>query len=152
MKRLLTIFLFFCLSSYSTSLSTDPVSIDGETPVVSAVEGTKDVTVFCAVELSNGNPSFTNWEITRVGSQGSKLLTFNASGDADGPSSENFRVTGEPLFSGTRQSNLTILTFDRSLDNALLECLEGTTVMANFTLKLISKYLLSITIMYKNYF
>ena len=48
MKCLHLLFLCCCYS-YSAALSTDPVSVNGETPVVSAVEDASNVTVFCAV-------------------------------------------------------------------------------------------------------
>lgn len=139
MKCLHLLFLCCCYS-YSAALSTDPVSVNGETPVVSAVEDASNVTVFCAVnQTGTMMPSFTTWRITRAGGS-SLVLGFDNDGNPDNSNSLNFRVTGTPFFSGTRQSNLTIVIFDSSLDNALLECLEGTTFKANFSLKLISKY------------
>ena len=122
----------------SNGLSTYPVSQDGQIPVVAAEEGAMNVMVFCEVTF-NDNPSYTYWILTRVGG-GRILLTFNVNGTGTSADSQNFRVTGELYGAGTTQSNLTILTFNSLLDMALLECAEGNTVMANFTLRIICEF------------
>ena len=122
----------------SNGLSTYPVSQDGQTPVLAAVEGAMNIRVYCEVTF-NGNPTFTNWILTRLGG-GRILLTFNVNGTGTSSDSQNFRVTGEMLGAGTTQSNITILTFNNLLDMALLECAEGNTVMANFTLRIICEF------------
>ena len=117
----------------SNGLSTFPVSQDGQTPVVAAVEGSTNIMVFCEVTSSNGDPQFTNWFLTRV-EGGRVLLPFNINGTGTSADSQNFRVTV------TRHSNLTILIFNSLLDMSLLECAEGNTVMANFTLRIICEF------------
>ena len=123
----------------SNGLSTYPVSQDGQTPVIAAVEGAMNIMVFCEVTLSNDNPTFTNWILTRVG-ENPIPLDFDTNGTGIPPNSENFMATGIPLGSGVSRSNLTILTFDSSLDKTLLGCARSNTVLANFTLRLISKF------------
>ena len=127
------------LCDNSNGLSTYPVSQDGQTPVLAAVEGAMNVMVFCEVTFNNGNPTFTNWILTRVGGN-PILLDFDINGTGIPPNSENFIATGVPVGSGISRSNLTILTFDRSLNMALLECAQSNTVMANFTLRIICMF------------
>ena len=135
-----------CLLYNSNGLSTYPVSQDGQTPILAAVEGGMNIRVYCEVTF-NGNPTFTNWILTRVG-ENSILLDFNINGTGIPPNgqnfilrnSENIMATGVPVGNGISHSNLTILTFDSSLDMALLECARSNTVMANFTLRIISEF------------
>ena len=115
-------------------LSTYPVSQDGQTPVIAAVEGAMNIKLFCEVTF-NGNPSFTTWQLTKFGSL-RYLLTFDVNGTGTPPNSENFMATGVPVGNSLSRSNLTILTFNSSLDKALMECGLSNTVMANFTLRI----------------
>lgn len=55
-------------------LSTYPVSLDGQTPVIAAVEGAMNIKLFCKVTF-NGNPSINTWQLTKFGSP-RYLLTF----------------------------------------------------------------------------
>ena len=123
----------------SNGLSTYPVSQDGQTPVIAAVEGAMNIMVFCEVTF-NGDPTFTTWQITRVGELRFPL-TFDINGTGTSPNSENFMATGVPIGNEISRSNLTILIFDSSLDMILLECGLANTVMANFTLRIISMLL-----------
>ena len=108
----------------SNGLSTYPVSQDGQTPVLAAVEGAMNIRIYCEVTF-NGNPTFTNWILTRHGGN-PILLDFDINGTGIPPNSENFVATGVPVGNGISQANLTILTFDSSLDMALLECAQST--------------------------
>ena len=123
------------LSNLCNGLSTYPVSQDGQTPVIAAVEGAMNVMVFCEVTFEN-NTVFTTWQLTKVGELRFPLA-FDINGT--GTNSENFIATGVPIGNEISRSNLTILTFDSSLDMALLQCGLGNTVLANFTLRIVSK-------------
>ena len=129
---------FVSLLDNSNGLSTYPVSQDGQTPVIAAVEGAMNIRVYCEVTF-NGNPTFTNWILTRVG-ENPILIDFDINGTGIPPYGQNFMATGVPVGNGISQANLTILTFDRSLDMALLECARSSTVMANFTLRIICMF------------
>ena len=59
----------------SNGLSTYPVSRNGQILVLALVECTMNIRVYCEVTF-NGNPTFTNWFLTRVG-RGQIVLTFN---------------------------------------------------------------------------
>ena len=119
------------------TVTTYPMSINGETPIVPAVENTNDITVVCVI-LFNGNPFITGWQITKSGGS-ETLLAFSLNGTGNNPDSSNFFVTGEPSIPATTQSNFTILTFDSSLDMATLDCLDGNEVVGSFFLRIISK-------------
>ena len=123
----------------SNGLSAYPVSQDGQTPVLAAVEGAMNIEVYCEVTFNKGIITFTNWILTRVGNN-PILLDFNINGTGMPPNSDNFMATGVPVGNGISRSNLTILTFDRSLDMALLECAQSNDVMANFTLRIIRMF------------
>ena len=128
-------YVWACVSVRNCNgLSTYPVSLDGQTPVIAAVEGAMNIKLFCKVTF-NGNPSITTWQLTKFGSP-RYLLTFDVNGKGTPPNSENFTATGVPVENTLSRSNLTILTFDRSLDKALMECGLSNTVMANFTLRI----------------
>ena len=123
----------------SNGLSTYPVSQDGQTPVLAAVKGAMNIMVFCEVTFEN-NTVFTTWQLTKVGELRFPLV-FDINGTGTSPNSDNFMATGVPIGNEISRSNLTILTFDSSLDMALLECGLGNTVLANFTLRIVSKLL-----------
>ena len=129
--------IIICFITGCIGLSTDPVSVNGETPILSAPSGPTNVMVYCAVLLTNGNPSITQWQLTLAG-QGRVGILFNENGFSN-VAGINFTVTGDPIGNTNRHSNLTILNFDSILDNALLECGRGSEVLANFTLRVISK-------------
>ena len=128
--------IIICFITGCIGLSTDPVSVNGETPILSAPSGSTNVMVYCAVLLSNGNPTITSWQLTLAGKQRAIVFFVNSFASVSGI---NFTATGDPFGSTTRHSNLTILNYDSILDNALLECGSGDTVMANFTLRVIGK-------------
>ena len=119
------------------TVTTYPMPVNEETPIVPAVENTNDITVVCVI-LFNGNPFITGWQIAKSGEM-ETLLTFNLNGTGNNPDSSNFFVTGEPSIPATTQSNFTILTFDSSLNMATLDCLDGNEVVGSFFLKVISK-------------
>ena len=114
----------------SNELSTYPVSQDGQTPVIAAVEGAMNIMVFCEVTFNKGITTFTNWILTRVGDN-PILIDFDINGTGIPPYGQNFMANGVPVGNGISQANLTILTFDSSLDMALLECAQSSAVMAN---------------------
>ena len=122
----------------SNGLSTYPVSQDGQTPVIAAVEGAMNIRVYCEVTF-NGNPTFTNRILTRLGGD-RILLNFDINGTGIPPNSVKFMATGVPVGNEISPSNLTILTFDSSLDMALLECAQSCNVMANFILRITSRF------------
>ena len=133
------VLLLVCLLSDSNELSTFPVSENGGTPIVAAIENAINVRVFCEVTFNN-NPSFTTWQLTTFG-EPRFLLTFDINGTGISPNSQNFMANGVPVGNGISRSNLTILTFDSSLDMTLLECGLGNTVMANFILRIIRMFI-----------
>ena len=62
----------------SNGFSTYPVSQDGQTPVLATVEDARNIRVYYEVTF-NGNPSFSTWQVTRVG-QLRFPLTFDING------------------------------------------------------------------------
>ena len=119
------------------TVTTYPMPVNEETPIVSAVENTNDITVVCVI-LFNGNPFITGWQIAKSGEM-ETLLAFNLNGTGNNPDSSNFFVTGEPSIPATTQSNFTILTFDSSLNMATLDCLDGNEVVGSFSLRILGK-------------
>ena len=130
--------IIICLITGCIGLSTDPVSVNGETPIVSAPSGPTNAMIYCAVTLENGNPTVTSWQLTLVGQPRMFINFDNGSATVAGIT---FITSGDLLFGSIiSQSNLTILNYTSSIDNALLECGLGNTVLANFTLRVIGKY------------
>ena len=119
------------------TVTTYPMPVNGETPIVPAVENTNDISVVCVI-LYNGNPYITGWQITKSG-ESTTPFAFNIDGTGKNPDSSNFFVTGEPSTPATTQSNFTILIFDSSLNMATLDCLDGNEVVGSFFLKVICK-------------
>ena len=134
-----SVFVFIVLCFQSNGLSTDPSAVNGETPIVSAPSGPTNAMIYCAVTLANtGNPTVTSWQLTISGRERVGIL-FNDNGFST-VAGITFAATGDPIGNTNRRSNLTILNFnDSTIDNALLECGRGNEVLANFTLRLISK-------------
>ena len=122
---------FIYLSCQVVGLTTVPSAENGQTPVVAAAENSTNVTVFCRVTF-NQMVTQTSWILYN------RFLRFQSSGEGE-PGFENYFVTGEsiPGTNSSARSNLTIRTFGRSLDMALLECGIANEVQANFTLRLI---------------
>ena len=106
--------LFLQLGIYANSIVTDPpVTTNGGTVDLPAVENATNVSVFCAVTFQ-GTPVDTAWRIGLIGMT-PELIIFN-----------------DPQFSYlvrenvARQTNLTILSFTRSnLDMMVLQCTNG---------------------------
>ena len=96
------------LKQQVTGLLTDPFVEDGGTVLLPATENAANVSVFCQVGFQ-GTPVITQWHLTMKGGMRNVL--------AAGPS---FQLTG-----GTLQPNLTIVSFSRDLDMAILECGNG---------------------------
>ena len=109
-------------------LSTDPFVENGGTVVLPAPENAPNVSVFCQVSFQ-GTPVVTQWFLTMNGG------TRNAI-SAGGPS---FQLTG-----GTLHPNLTIVSFSRDLDMAILECnnvfVSPNDEKAFFLLRIIGKF------------
>ena len=80
-----------CLLYNSNGLSTYPVSQDGQTPVLAAVEGAMNIKVYCEVTF-NDNPTFTNWILTRIG-ESPILLDFDINDTGIPRNSENIMAT-----------------------------------------------------------
>ena len=118
---------------------TYPVSQDGQIPVLAEVEDAMNIRVYFEVTF-NGDPTFTDWILTRLGAN-PILLDFDVNGTGIPSNSQNFVATGVPVGNGISRSNLTILTFDSSLDMALLECGLSNNVIANFTLRIIRMFI-----------
>ena len=105
--------VFLCLDlglqfgDYVCGLSTDPPTVNGGTAVVAALENATNVSVFCAVTIG-GMPSLTLWSITVEGGTIQRI----------------FGIPGVPNFfsTGSGRENLTIISFNRNFDMALLEC------------------------------
>ena len=128
--------IIICFITECIGLSTDPVSVNGETPILSAPSGPTNVMVYCAVLLTNGNPTVTSWQLILSGQNGVFISFDNGFATVAGI---NFTAIGDPIGNTNRHSNLTILNYASSIDNALLDCGRGNTVLANFTLRVISK-------------
>ena len=104
-------------------LSTIPPTVNG-TGVVAAPENTANVSVYCLVTDSMGDPATTTW---RIGSPGPPRLLITSS-------NTNFMI------SGVLETNLTIVSFERALNMVELECTTGFGTdpdMAVFTLRII---------------
>ena len=99
------------LGIYVSSLSTDsPVTTNGGTVDLPAVENAANVSVFCAVTFQ-GIPVDSNW---RLGSSGMSPQPI----DFNQPQFSNFALGNVPRF-----TNLTILSFSRAgLTMMVLEC------------------------------
>ena len=96
------------LKEQVTGLLTDPFVENGGTVLLPELENTANVSVFCQVRFQ-GTPVITQWLLTMKGGMRNVL--------AAGPT---FQLTG-----GSLQPNLTIVSFSRDLDMALLECGNG---------------------------
>ena len=111
MRCFLQFFFLLQLRFYASSLITDPpVTTNGGTVDLPAVENTANVSVFCALTFQ-GTPVNTIW---RLGSSGmsTQLIDFSQ------PQFSNFALENI--------ANLTILSFSRaSLDMMILECTNG---------------------------
>ena len=97
------------LGDLVTGLITDPFVENGGTVVLPATENATNVSVFCQVSFQGGTQTLTQWHLTMKGGMREVL--------AAGPS---IQLTG-----GTLQTNLTIVSFSRDLDMAILECDNG---------------------------
>ena len=103
--------LFFQLGIYASSLVTDPpVTTNGGTVDLPAVENATNVSVFCAVSFQ-GTPVDTAWRMGLIGMTPQPI-------DFSDPQTSNF-----VLENVARRTNLTILSFTRSnLDMMVLQC------------------------------
>ena len=108
-------------------LSTDPFVENGGTVVLPAPENAANVSVFCQVSFQ-GTPIVTQWFLTMNGGTRSAITT-----------EPSVQLTG-----GTLQPNLTIVSFSRDLDMAILECGNGfnspNKEVAFFLLRIIGKF------------
>ena len=124
--------LLGCILGQSLNVTqTYPVGLEGANPLVSAVEGSKNVTILCEITI-DGIVTITQWSLIAESDQVVTFLSFTV----DGRGQENFVVT--PLAENRR--NFTILTFNKSLDNTQIGCGVSGTILVRFDLKLISKY------------
>ena len=109
-------------------ISTDPFVENGGTVVLPAPENAANVSIFCQVSFQ-GTSAITNWFLTLNGGTRSAIT-------AEGPS---FQLTG-----GSLHPNLTIVSFSRDLDMAILECnnvfVSPNDEKAFFLLRIIGKF------------
>ena len=129
--RLVTVFLL----KQVAGLLTDPFVENGGTVVLPAPENAANVSVFCQVSFQ-GTPVVTQWFLTLNGGTRSEITT--------GPS---IRISG-----GSMRPNLTIVSFSRDLDMAIMECGNGF-VSPNdetvfFLLRIIGKFASTYTLLY----
>ena len=133
--RLVTVLL---LKQQVAGLSTDPFVENGGTVVLPAPENAANVSVFCQVSFQ-GTPVVTQWFLTLNGGTRSAIMP--------GPS---FQLTG-----GSQQPNLTIVSFGRDLDMAILECtnffVSPNDETAFFLLRIIGKFASTYTLVYHSY-
>ena len=130
---LLILFSLLFREGFGQSLNvtrTYPVGLDGANPLVSAFIDAKNITLLCEVTLDGGNVQ-TQWSFIAEPNSMPTFLSFTAEGGGQ----ELFMVT--PLSDFRR--NFTILTFNRSLDNAQIGCGANNEVLFMFDLKLNSK-------------
>ena len=121
---------------------TYPVAVEGSNPLVSAVEGAKDVTIFCEV-TSDGSIVTPQWTFISGSNPMGTILSFTVECGRQ----ENFMVS--PIVGGRRR-NFTILTFNSSLDSTQISCGTSGTILVRFDLKLISKKCLKYFFVIKN--
>ena len=105
LRLLITVLL---LKQQVAALLTDPFVENEGTIVFPAPENAANVSIFCQVSFL-GTPALTRWHLTIKGGTRNIL--------AAGPS---FQLTG-----GSMQPNLTIVSFSRDLDIAIVECGNG---------------------------
>ena len=109
--------LFLQLGIYANSIVTDPpLTTNGGTVDLPAVENATNVSVFCAVTFQ-GTPVATDWLLASIG------MT---------PQPISFTDSNFVLENVTRNNNFTILSFTRSdLDMMVLQCTNGFVVGGN---------------------
>ena len=117
-----------------TVTRTFPVGLDGANPLVSAVAGTENVSLFCEV-TRDGSDRQTQWTFITESNPMGTILTFTAEGGGQ----ENFMVTSLSNF----RRNFTILKFRSNLDNTQIGCGANQVILFRFDLKLISKFFFS---------
>ena len=112
--------LFYSCTCQVTVPSTDPpVTTNGETVDLPAVENAANISVFCAVNFQ-GNSVDTFWRLG-ASSMSLQLVEFGQ------PQFSNFALENAPGF-----TNLTIRLFSRAgLDMMVLECTNGFFVGGN---------------------
>ena len=114
---LLSSLYYSCTCQVSIPSTDPPVATNGETIDLPAVENATNVSVFCGVSFNNmGNsvPVATIWRL------GSSVVTTLPTIQFSEPEYSNF-----VLENVTRFTNLTILSFSRSLDMMVLLCTNG---------------------------
>lgn len=112
--------------------------IDGEDPLVLAVENATNVSVYCAVVFADGGSNaITQW--SQVGQDDSQTYFDFIDGIGE-PGFENYMTTPNAAF----RRNLTILSFDGSLDNTQIACGAGGEIGGRFDLRIISKIIIAI--------
>ena len=125
--------VFLLKHQVADGLSTDPF-VENGTVVLPAPENAANVSVFCQVSFQ-GTPVVTQWFLTMNGGMRSAITT-----------EPSFQLTG-----GTLQPNLTIVSFSRNLDMAILECGNGfnspNKEVAFFLLRIIGKFALTYKIL-----
>ena len=123
--RLITVLL---LKQQATGLLTDPFVENGGTVVLPAPENAANVSIFCQVTFQ-GTLVVSQWFLTTKGGTRSAITAGGHS----------FRLTG-----GTQTPNLTIVSFSRDLDMAIVECnnvfISPNDETAFFLLRIIGKF------------
>ena len=123
-----------CFGQTFNVTRTYPVGIDGANPLILAVHDAKNITLFCEVFLI-GEPSMpirTQWTFI---SGSSTILTFDSNGVSNSPDSELFMSSPNIDF----RRNLTILTFNSSLDNKQIGCGAIGNILSRFDLNIKSE-------------
>ena len=138
-NSILLCFLVFLSEAFGQSLEvsqTHPIGVDGANPLVLAVEDSINVTLLCEV-VENGQTSVsTEWRFISDPESNSSgtILSFYANGTVAGYEKKFMSLPND------NQTNLTILTFDRTFDNKKIDCGHNGFTLITFDLKLISKY------------
>ena len=129
-------FILTIPNSYcQVTVNTIPEQIDGGSPLVLGVENSNDVTIVCEIFFNGDNPFVTSWRLITV--DDTSVLSFDINGTANSEASQPFAVTGKPAGSQITRANLTIINFTSSLDMSVLECITGSNIVGNFTIRLI---------------
>ena len=112
---------------------TIPQGIDGANPLIAAIAGSSNVSMFCEVVLISSETLVrTLWELRIDGQAPEELLFSDGVGQ---PGFENYMTTPNADF----RRALTILTFDSSFDNTRIGCGAGDDIVTLFDLRIISK-------------
>ena len=134
-RALVHIVTVLLLKQQVTGLSTDPFVENGGTVLLPAPENAANVSVFCQVSFQ-GTQAITHW-----------FLTLNGGTRSEVTSGPSIQLTG-----GSHFTNLTIVSFSRDLDMAILECTNAfvspNDETAFFLLRIIGKFASTYTLVY----